>query len=159
MPPVAPVVLIPVTDYGKFMAELHPQDAQAVVATVQFPRGNGHVRKVGHYAALTPAPYRQLLEKDFAGGKNLGIGLAGWQKWLEEKDVELVITRPGLEMAGTYVKLGLAMLKTSSRKPRMPRTRNRSRRASTSTVRCSTLYSGTWRCWAWGCATAPARSA
>lgn len=112
MPPVAPVVLIPVTDYGKFIAQFQPEDAKATVTTIQFLHDASHVRKVGHYAAIAGGPFAELLEKDFAGGKTSVEGLAAWQKWLDEKDVELLVTRAGLEMAAKYVKLGLDMAKS-----------------------------------------------
>ena len=36
MPPVAPVILIPVTDYDKFIAQFQPEDAKATVIRTHF---------------------------------------------------------------------------------------------------------------------------
>jgi hypothetical protein len=92
-----PIILIPVTDYGKFIGQLKPEGGQAAVVKVELMRTAFWVRNIGGYAALTDAAHKEVLEKTLKVAAKTPAALAPWQQWLGENDVAAVILPPGIK--------------------------------------------------------------
>ena len=77
--------LIPVSDYAKFLEQFKPEDAKAGVSEINVQGLPTVVRKVGDYAAITPQPCREALEKDVKLADEVPEALTAWRTWLGEK--------------------------------------------------------------------------
>jgi len=108
-----PILLVPVTDYGKFLTQFKPEDASAAVAKIELWGAQVCVRKVGSYAAITDASHRETLEEALKLSAEVPEALAPWGAWLAEKDVAAVILAPGVKLLAVQVPVGIQVLKSS----------------------------------------------
>jgi hypothetical protein len=108
-----PILLVPVTDYGKFLAQFKPEDAAAAVTKIELWGAQVCVRKIGFYAALTDASHREALEETLKLSPEVPAALAPWGAWLAEKDVAVVILQPGIKLLSAQVQMGIQVLKSS----------------------------------------------
>ena len=108
--PVAPVVLAPVSDYDKFLAQFNSNETEAGITKIQLWGSASLVRKLGTYAAITGEPFREEL----AGLKPADEAPAAagqWQAWIAKKDAAAVIFSPGISKASVKVQEGINMAK------------------------------------------------
>ncbi len=105
-----PILLIPVTDYGKFVGQLKAEDATQPVTKIEIFQKTHWVRKIGGYAALTDESHRESLEKKWTPSKNIATALTSWQKWLRGKDFAAVILRPGVVEASAKAQQGIQVV-------------------------------------------------
>jgi len=105
-----PAILIPVTDYGKFIAQLKAEDATGAITTIEAFGNKSLARQAGDYAVLVENSGRELLEKEFAPGAALAE-LTDWPAWIGDQDLAAVVTRNGVKLLAELAHHGLALLK------------------------------------------------
>jgi hypothetical protein len=108
-----PILLAPVTDYGKFRGQFQPDSTTDAVTKVTLMGKPAWIRNIGGYAALTDASHRAALEKSLRLAKEIPAGLASWQKWLAQNDVALVILAPGVKQLAARGEQAIQRLKES----------------------------------------------
>ncbi len=110
MMPMPPgILLISVTDYGKFFKpfQLGKPDGQGVAEFgVYGNRVQFYTRNIGGYAAIADGEQRDVLLNLKIAKKPVAV-LAPWGKWLAGKDVAAVILHPGLKLMATKGHEGL----------------------------------------------------
>lgn len=104
----AVLLLVPVTDFGKFLGQLKPEDATAKVAKITVFGGPYLAAKRGSYAVLADAGQKALLEKVIASDASAAEELAPLDSWLGTNDLAGVVTRKGMQF---YCDLGLRELR------------------------------------------------
>ena len=105
------IVLIPVSDYAKFLEQFESKETEAGITKIQLWASPTLVRSVGGYAALTALPFREALEKDVKLADEVPAGLAEWRTWLTKQDAGAVVLAPGIRMLSAKVQQGIAALK------------------------------------------------
>jgi hypothetical protein len=110
MGPPAPLMLVPVTDYAKFLAGLKPEDAKAEVAKVMLPSPDTCVRKVGNYAAMTDSKHRAVIEK-LTVASEIPAAFTHWKVFLGKSDVAVMILPVGIKQLCAMGQMGLQMAK------------------------------------------------
>jgi tetratricopeptide (TPR) repeat protein len=91
------ILLMPVTDYGKFIEQLKPENAEEAVTKIEVMRTPAWARNIGGYAALTDISHKDVLEKTITLSREVPAGLAPWREWLAANDVAGVILQPGIK--------------------------------------------------------------
>ena len=90
------IILVPVSDYAKFLAQFDPETPRPKVTKVTFPGNTGFARKIGHYAAFTDPEHREVLEKTLKVAEEIPAILSGWRVFLGKSDAAMVSScRPG----------------------------------------------------------------
>ena len=105
------VLLVPVNDYGKFVGQLHAEDATQPVTKIMIKRSSCWVRSIGGYAALTDVPGSEIVLKKVTLRKEIPAALAPWQRWLKERDFAAVILPPGIKQISTKAQQGIQAVK------------------------------------------------
>lgn len=108
----AAVLLVPVTDYGKFVGQLRADGSSRPVANVEVSHRPFCIRSIGGYAALTDAPHREALEKTLALSPDIPAALAPWREWLKEKDYAGLILPPGIKHLSGKAQAGIRFTKS-----------------------------------------------
>jgi hypothetical protein len=112
-----PIILVPVTDYGKFIAQFNPGEAEAGLTKIEFANGEkAWARSIGGYAALTGPPWRKTLETGLRLAHEVPAGLAPLEAWLAENDAAAVITRPGIKVLSAQVQEAIGRMKAAMAK-------------------------------------------
>lgn len=106
----AAMLLIPVSDYDKFLAPLKPEDAAAEVTKVKAFDTTLSVRHVGGYAVLTEMSHRELLA-GLRPSRKVPDSLASWEDWLAAGDVAGLLLRPGVEHLAAKVQEEISQIK------------------------------------------------
>ena len=109
-----PIVLIPVTDFAKFIQPFEPQqgaDDAAIQVTIM--RTQFWARSIGGYAAITDNSHRELLTKTLKLSQEIPAALAPWRQWLADNDVAGVILPPGIKRLATKAREALQRTKSS----------------------------------------------
>jgi tetratricopeptide (TPR) repeat protein len=107
------IALVPVTDYGKFIQQLKPENAKEDVAKIEIMRTPAWVRNIGGYAALTDIAHKDILEKTLKVSKEAPAGLAPWREWLAANDVAGVILQPGIKRVSARAQEAIRNMKLS----------------------------------------------
>lgn len=107
------VLLVPVTDYGRFLQQLKPENAAAETAEFKLFNQSFCARHIGGYAALASQSHREALDKMPRASAEIPAALAPWREWLAEKDVAAVILQPGIKRLSAQVQEGLQRAKAS----------------------------------------------
>jgi hypothetical protein len=108
----APILLIPVTDYTKFIEPLEPENAADAVTKLKLLPGDTYVRNIGNYAVMTDEEHREVLEKSLKLAKDIPAGLAPWRDWLSGQDAAGIALSPGIKQFSAKVQEGLAATKS-----------------------------------------------
>jgi hypothetical protein len=108
------ILLLPVTDYSKFLAGRSRQAAEDEISTVNLLGSTLLVRSVGGYAAVTDKAQRETLAS-LEPAKEITKDLAAWREWLAAGDIAAVLLRPGIEQFSTKLLAALEQLKSSIR--------------------------------------------
>jgi hypothetical protein len=111
--PPLPVMFVPVTDYGKFIAALQPADAKAEQTEVTIAGRPHSVMRKGNYAVLSAthggAPVRL---KEIAAAKAGALSLPrGLTAWAADHDGFLVVMPETIKMALGPIRQGLQQAK------------------------------------------------
>jgi hypothetical protein len=110
--PPAPILLIPVSDYAKFLEPFKAESAEAGVTKIELWGSTSVVRNIGGYAAITELLNREALEGLKPAGE-VPAALASWRTWLAEKDAAAVVLAPGIRLLSAKVQEGIARIKPS----------------------------------------------
>lgn len=105
-PPVF-VLFAPVTDYAAFIGQFEPEDAKAKITEVTILGARFLVGEKGGYAVLAEPKHRSVLQTVLAYDKGPAPELKSLGPWLNENDVSLVITRPGVELIAAKIQEGI----------------------------------------------------
>ena len=106
-PPVG-VLLIPVTDYGKFLAQLQPDDADAKLAKVQLVGVEFVVCHKGSFAVLAPTADRAACERVLQSDKNLAsVAAPELRIWLNQFAITAVATQSAVKFGAAQAHKGL----------------------------------------------------
>jgi hypothetical protein len=110
-----PIILVPVTDYGKFIAQFNPGEAEAGLTKIEVRGAPVWARSIGGYAALTCGGVSKtvtgLMGLKLAG--EVPAGLAPLEAWLTENDFAAVITRPGIKIVSAKAQEGISRMKAT----------------------------------------------
>ena len=87
-----PIVVLPVTDYAKFVAQLQPENATDKITQVYVAGKAVLVCQKGNFAVLTGAEFEPTLKDVLASVKSVGDDLSPLRTWLAEVDVAAVAT-------------------------------------------------------------------
>jgi hypothetical protein len=107
---VAIILLVPVTDYAKFIAQLKPESTTDQVTKVKFFKDDSWVRNVGGYAALCGPPFRSTLEK-LTVAAEVPAALKPWSEWIASRDAAGVLLPAGLKRASSEGQKWLQIMK------------------------------------------------
>jgi hypothetical protein len=94
-----PMVLIPVTDYKKFIGQLQPHDATAETTGVTI---SGHALVAGHkgsFAVFALPNNKERLAKALATTKGVDSLMESFEPWIGEHQISLIVTPSGSKMA------------------------------------------------------------
>ncbi len=105
------ITLVPVTDYGKFIQQLKPENAKEAVTRIEVLHTPAWARNIGGYAAVTDLAHKDVLEKTLKVSKEVPAGLAPWRQWLEGNDVAGVILQPGIKRASARAQEAIRNMK------------------------------------------------
>ncbi|MGA2622004.1 MAG: hypothetical protein ABSF26_30760 [Thermoguttaceae bacterium] len=105
------ILLVPVTDYAKFLAPLEPENPAAAVTEVEMGGQRLVVRNIGGYAAFTDPPHREVLEQVLKVTPEVPAALASWKPWLAANDAAGLIFKPGIERLSAKVQEGIQAMK------------------------------------------------
>jgi hypothetical protein len=111
-PTPAAMLLVPVTDYGRFVGQWHAEDAKQPVTKIEIARQSLWARRIGGYAAIADESHREVLEKTLTLSKEIPAALAPWRKWLAEKDAAVVILPPGIKFILAKAQEGIRATKS-----------------------------------------------
>ncbi|MHB1033612.1 MAG: hypothetical protein ACYC35_16580 [Pirellulales bacterium] len=106
-----PILLVPVTDYGKFLAQFKPDDTAAGVTKIEVGGVPMWVRDIGGYAALTDMAHKEALAENLKLSREIPEALAPWSATLAENDVAGVILPPGIKLMSGQVQMGIQTMK------------------------------------------------
>jgi hypothetical protein len=110
-PTPSPMLLIPVTDYDKFLAQLKPENTAGEVSEITFVGDASLARHVGGYAALTGAPFRKSIESLKVADEAPAV-MQSWGQWISQHDAAGVILRPGIKSVSATGQAWLETMKT-----------------------------------------------
>ncbi len=105
------VVLLPVTDYRRFLTQLQPADATQKFAEVRMAGNAVLIAQHGEFAAIAPSDGKQALDDVLNSLKDAGADLASQKAWLEEVDAAVVATTPGIKYAAEQAPTWLMQLR------------------------------------------------
>jgi uncharacterized protein (TIGR03067 family) len=111
-PAPSPLLLIPVSDYGKFLQQLKPESTTQQVTKIEILHEPLWVRGIGGYAALSDISHREVLNS-LKPSKEVPAALAAWRQWLSASDVAGVILPAGIKQASVKVQEGVRKVKAS----------------------------------------------
>ena len=112
MPIPTVILLVPVTDYAKFLAQFKSDETEAGVSKIALFGSPSLARSVGSYAAITSEEFRDAL-KDIKPADEVPADLAQWKTWLAKKDAAVVVLTPGIRMASEKLQQGIATVKAT----------------------------------------------
>lgn len=104
------VILIPVSDYAKFLASLNPKSETEEVTEVNFFKKNSLSRRLGNYAALAELSSRKTLES-LKVADEVPAALKPWVEWDATQDAAGVIFQPGIKEASSKAQMWINMMK------------------------------------------------
>jgi hypothetical protein len=112
-----PVLLLPVTDYGKFLGQFHPEGAAEGTTKIELVGTSAWVRHVGGYAALTDEEHRDVLENTLKVSETVPANIETWRNWLSGKDLAVVVLPSGTQQVLTKIQQGILILKLMASMP------------------------------------------
>jgi hypothetical protein len=106
-----PILLTPVTDYGKFIAQFKPETPVDGVTKIEVKSTPMYARSLGKYAAITDASHRVPLAKTLSLSAKVSEALAPWDTTLKENDVTAIILQPGVKLISAQAQMGIRLMK------------------------------------------------
>ena len=92
------VLLVPVTDYREFLAQLHPVKPDEKVTEVEAMGKFGLAANRGHYAILAAPQHRKAIQAMLEFKHGIDADLADLRPWLAENEVAAVATTRGIKL-------------------------------------------------------------
>ena len=108
--PPAPLILVPVSDFDKFLDAFDSKEklADEPVYKVNTFGKPSAIRHIGDYAAVTEWGSDEILyEKNLKIAEKVPADLAAWREWLAGHDAAGVILPPGIKFISANVQNGL----------------------------------------------------
>ncbi len=93
------VVLLPVTDYKRFLAQLQPADPSQRLAEVRLAGTPVVIAQHGEFAAVAPSGGKTAIDEVLNSVKDAGTELAPLKAWLDEVNAVAVATPAGIKYA------------------------------------------------------------
>jgi hypothetical protein len=112
LPMPTPIILVPVTDYDKFLAQFNPEGPAGGISKIKIMDKETLARSIGGYAALTGPEFRESLETGLTLAGEVPAGLAAWRGWLNKNDVAALVLQPGIKQASAAVQQGIQVMKS-----------------------------------------------
>jgi len=108
-----PILLVPVTDFGKFLHQFEAQETSGGLTRINLRGAQVWARSIGGYAALTDMLHKDALVKTLKVSEAVPEALTPWGEWVAEKDVAVVILQPGIKLLSFTIQVGITTLKSS----------------------------------------------
>ena len=112
-PMPALVLLVPVTDYKKFIGQFKPEESAAIATKIEIKGSEAWVRSVGGYAAIMPVENHEAVEKEVKLRREIAAGLIPLRAWVAESDAVAVILPPGVKLVSAKVQQVIRTIKTT----------------------------------------------
>jgi hypothetical protein len=109
----AGLIFLPVTDFGKLIAPLKPENPSARIVEINSEHGAAVVAKLGAYAVGTDKKHRAVLQKALDATKHVSDDMPFLQPWLGKQDVVGVLTLRGVKLVCTKAQEGLEAARAS----------------------------------------------
>lgn len=107
-PEPVPIVLMPVSDYAKFIAQLQPGDAKAAITSVTIAgRPLCVVGQKGSFAVFALSENKDQLEKAIASTAGVDAAVESFEPWIRHHQVSLVATPRGTKFVLQVATAGL----------------------------------------------------
>ncbi len=91
-----PVLMIPVSNYKEFLAQFEGKEA-AGIREITMAGKKMVIAKKGKHAIITEAAHRDTLKNFLAAKENLAVWSEPIQAWLNDNDLAVVVTTPGIK--------------------------------------------------------------
>jgi len=104
------VLLVPVTDYAKFLAQLNPESTTDGVSTVKFVNDHCLIRNIGAYAVVSDSLARSVLDS-VKQAAEIPSALKPWGAWISSRDVAGVLLQPGIKNYSAKAQAALSAAK------------------------------------------------
>jgi hypothetical protein len=104
----APVFLIPIRDYAKFLEQFKSDETEAGVTKINLWGDQPWVRHLGGYAAISGE--REALE-NLKAADEPPTAVAAWRTWLAKQDAGGVVLAPGIRILSEKVQQGIVVAK------------------------------------------------
>lgn len=101
------LLYLPVTDFGKFVASMTPDDPSARIVKVDAFGDRHLVASLGGYAVFTEVENRPALERVLDSGQSVHDRVAFLMPWLSENDATAVVTSHGVKLICSMAQEGL----------------------------------------------------
>ena len=108
-----PILLVPVNDFGKFIAPLKPDRTGSEVTQVEIKGTPMWVRNVGGYAAFADNSHKESLVETLKLSEAVPEALAPWGATVAEHDFAAVILQPGIKLMSAQVQVGIRTMKSA----------------------------------------------
>ncbi|MGO8751332.1 MAG: hypothetical protein ACLQNE_35750 [Thermoguttaceae bacterium] len=105
------VLLVPVTDYAKFVGQFQPEDGAAAATKIEVHGSQTWVRSIGGYAAIMPLAGHEAIEEKVKLRSEIPAGLTALRAWSAESDAVAVILPPGIKLLSAKVQQGIRTIK------------------------------------------------
>ena len=102
--PPSLVYIIPVTDYKKFLANFHPDNAANGMAKVQVSGADYLMANRDKYALVVTPADRKALDAVLGAKQSAAAEVAGLESWFATNDVDLVATQAGVKVFARRVR-------------------------------------------------------
>jgi hypothetical protein len=108
-----PILLIPVTDYAKFLAPLKPRKPiDSELTKIEVGNFLARARHIGGYAALTDNENWEILAGTLKLAEKPSPALLSWRRWLTVNDVAGVLLQPGVKRLADKAQQRMEMMKS-----------------------------------------------
>lgn len=105
------VVLVPVTDYAKFLKPLKPEAQGDGLSKIRILGTTAWARQITGCAVITDASGRETLAKMRVVRPKIPPSMFVWQHWLADHDLGVVILPPGVKRFSAMAQQGIQFLK------------------------------------------------
>lgn len=110
--PPTPIVLVPVTDFAKFVEPFGPE-ASGDVTQITISRAPCWARSIGGYAAITDSAHKDAITSTLKLSSEVPAALAPWRQWLADNDAAAVILPPGIKRIAALAQQGIDRTKAT----------------------------------------------
>ena len=108
----AAILLIPVSDYDKFLEPFNAEESDDPSLSEFEVRGvRFYVRNIGGYAAVTDVFHQETLASALTVSAEAPATVAAWKDWLKDKDIAAVLLPPGVKMLSAKAQEGIEQAK------------------------------------------------
>jgi hypothetical protein len=102
--PAIPIIVLPVTDYAKFVAQLQPDDATEKITQVYVAGKPALTCQKGDFAVLTGPENQSALDDVLSSVKSVSEALSPLRTWLSEVDAAAIATPAAIKSLGNLAR-------------------------------------------------------